>query len=145
SIGTVAQEEWYLGLLSRLRSELRLAEVDVQAWWQANAQLSAAQRFTNFLRDQVLTTITAPVVIFIDEIDATLGLAFRDDFFAAIRAIYNARANEPVYDRLTFTLFGVATPTDLIRDRERTPFNIGQRIELQEFSDADAMPLRIGL
>ena len=145
SIGTVAQEAWYLGLLSRLRSGLRLSEVDVQAWWQAHAQLSAAQRFTLFLRDVVLAAIQSQVVIFIDEIDATLGLDFRDDFFAALRAIYNARANEPVYNRLTFALFGVATPTDLIQDRERTPFNIGHRINLQEFTYTDAEPLRTGL
>jgi hypothetical protein len=42
-------------------------------------------------------------------------------------------------------LLGVATPTDLIQDRARTPFNIGRRIVLQEFSYADALPLREGL
>lgn len=76
---------------------------------------------------------------------STSNLYFRDDFFAAIRAIYNERATDPSYQRLTFALFGVATPTDLIEDRERTPFNIGRRIDLREFTLADAQPLRDGL
>ena len=41
--------------------------------------------------------------------------------------MYNARAEEPCFERLTFVLLGVATPADLIRDPTRTPFNIGQR------------------
>ncbi len=93
----------------------------------------------------MLAKITEPVTVFIDEIDSTLNLGFRDDFFAAIRAMYNARAHERSFDRLSFALLGVATPTDLIQDRERTPFNIGHRIDLKEFSFADARPLVAGL
>jgi hypothetical protein len=37
---------------------------------------------------------------------------------------------------------GVATPGDLIKDRRRTPFNIGQAIPLQEFSRSDAQVLQ---
>jgi hypothetical protein len=46
---------------------------------------------------------------------------------------------------LTFVLLGVATPTDLIKDRDRTPFNIGHAIDLLELSRADAQPLEDGL
>lgn len=142
--GALSVDEWYLGLLSRLRSELRLT-VEPQSWWQERAALGAAPRFTDFLRDVVLAQCQGRVVILIDEIDATLNLHFRDDFFAAIRALYNERAANPDYNRLTFALFGVATPTDLIQERARTPFNIGQRIELVEFTQDDAQPLAAGL
>ncbi|MEZ4861932.1 MAG: AAA-like domain-containing protein [Caldilineaceae bacterium] len=141
---TLSADQWYLGLLSRLRNELRLT-TDVQAWWQERSAFGVSQRFTDFLHDVVLKEETDKVVLLIDEIDSTLNLSLRDDFFAAIRAIYNERASDPTYDHLTFALFGVATPTDLIQDRERTPFNIGQRIDLREFTLADAEPLRQGL
>jgi hypothetical protein len=140
----VSPDQWYLGLLSRLRSELRLS-TNVQKWWQERSAFGIAQRFLDFLHDVVLTECFDNVVILIDEIDSTLNLNFRDDFFAAIRAIYNGRASDPSYSRLTFALFGVATPTDLIQDRERTPFNIGQRIDLREFTYTDATPLQDGL
>ncbi|MCP4543694.1 MAG: hypothetical protein GY832_41805 [Chloroflexi bacterium] len=137
-------EQWYLSLLTQFTRRLKLS-TDPVAWWQARAALGDVQRFTDFVRDVVLAEIEGRIVIFIDEIDTTLKLDFRDDFFAAIRAIYNARADDPEFERLTFVLLGVASPPDLIKDRARTPFNIGQSIVLQEFTWEDANVLREGL
>ena len=72
-------------------------------------------------------------MVFVDEIDSTLKLGFTDDFFAAIRAAYNARSNDPAYERLTFVLLGVARPADLIKDRTRTPYNIGASVDVTDF------------
>ncbi len=144
SIGTdVTVEQWYLGLLSRINGRLNRT-FDLTAWWNEQAHLSVVQRFTDYLREVLLQT-DHRVVIFIDEIDTTLSLDFRDDFFAAIRYFYNMRSDEPGLEKLSIALLGVATPADLIRDRTRTPFNIGRRIELNEFSRADARVLEQGL
>ncbi len=140
----VSVEQWYLGLLTRLKSQLNLA-ADLEAWWQKRATLGSVQRFLTFLHDVVLAEIEGPVVIFVDEIDTTLNLSFSDDFFAAIRFIYNARATDSIYQRLIFVLFGVVTPSDLIKDRSRTPFNIGHRLDIREFSRAEARVLQEGL
>src|SRR5207247_958341 len=87
-----------------------------------------------------------PLVIFIDEIDVVRGLPFStDEFFAGIRECYNRRAEDAEYERLTFCLLGVASPSDLIRDTRLTPFNIGRRIELADFTPAEAAPLTEGL
>src|SRR4029078_12577354 len=81
-------------------------------------------------------------VIFIDEIDAVRGLPFStDEFFAAIREFYNRRSEDPELNKLTFCLLGVAAPSDLIRDTRLTPFNIGQRIELNDFTEDEARGL----
>jgi len=145
NLGTeVSIEQWSLGFLNLVKRRLRLS-VDLEAWWQDQAGVGYLQRFINFLHDVLLTEVEGQVVIFIDEIDTTLNLDFSDDFFAAIRFIYNARATDPAYERLTFVLLGVALPADLIKDRKRTPFNIGQRINLGDFSREDAQVLRQGL
>jgi hypothetical protein len=144
TIGTVSISEWYLGLLSRIARALNL-DADVQAFWHTHENFGAHQLFIDFLRDVVLNEIPDNITIFIDEIDSTLNLSFRDDFFAAIRAMYNLRANDSAYQRLTFVLLGVATPLNLMEDLSRTPFNIGTRIVLQEFSYIDAAPLRRAL
>ncbi|MDH7570734.1 MAG: hypothetical protein QHJ73_14230, partial [Armatimonadota bacterium] len=68
-----------------------------------------------------------------------------DEFFAAIRECYNRRSTDPAFACLTFCLLGVATPTDLIRDTRTTPFNVGRRIELEDFTEAEAAPLLQGL
>ncbi|HEX9921957.1 MAG TPA: AAA-like domain-containing protein [Anaerolineae bacterium] len=144
-IGTeVSVEQWYLGLLTQLKRNLKLS-VDLEAWWQKRQAVGHVQRFTDFLHDVVLQEIEGQVVIFMDEIDTTLNLDFSDDFFAAIRFIYNARATDVAYERITFVLLGVATPADLIKDRSRTPFNIGQGIDLSDFSRGDARVLQQGL
>jgi WD40 repeat protein len=42
-------------------------------------------------------------------------------------------------------LLGVASPSDLIKDPTRTPFNIGYRIDLTDFTQEEARPLEKGL
>lgn len=130
---SITRDQWYFGLLDQLQEQLNL-EVDPETWWEKHTLLSHVQRFTNFIRDEVLKKKRGKVVIFIDEIDTTLNFDFRDDFFAAIRSMHNAGATQPEFERLTFVLLGVASPSDLIQDTTRTPFNVGKGIELKEFS-----------
>ncbi|GAB1540308.1 hypothetical protein NUACC21_29770 [Scytonema sp. NUACC21] len=133
-VGTqVTAEQWYLGLLTIVEGTL-LLETDVVQWWQERSHLGFTQRLTLFFREVLLPEVETPVVIFVDEIDTTLSLNFTDDFFAAVRSLYVARASEPEFQRLSFVLIGVATPGDLIRDPKRTPFNIGQLVDLTDFT-----------
>ncbi len=140
----VTAEEWYLGLLTIIADQLML-DTDVLEWWQSLKHLGITQRLTRFFEEILLVEIAMPVVIFVDEIDTTLSLDFTDDFFAAIRYLYNGRARLPKFQRLSFVLIGVATPGDLIRDSKRTPFNIGQRVELTDFNLEEALALADGL
>lgn len=141
-IESTSVDSWYPSLLEQLRQALSL-KTAVTDWWKERQNLSASQRFVTFVREVLLREVPGNLVLFFDEIDTMLRLDFRDDFFAAIRAIYNARASEPAYKRITFTLLGVATPLDLIRDPSRTPFNIGRAIELHEFAKTDLEPFQI--
>jgi hypothetical protein len=47
--------------------------------------------------------------------------------------------------RLSFCLIGVATPSELIAEPRITPFNIGKRIDLKDFTPEEAVPLARGL
>jgi hypothetical protein len=113
----------------------------VSDWWPAQTDHAFGHRFTRYLREVALVERTERLVIFVDEIDTTLRLDFTDDFFTAIRFLYQHRAAEPALDRLSFVLIGVATPGDLIKDVARTPFNIGHRIELTDFTLDEAYKL----
>jgi len=138
------EEQWYVGLSALMAEGLGL-DIDVIKWWHDPPLLSFAQRLTLFIRDVCLSEISGDVLIFIDEIDSTLSLPFSDDFYAAIRAIHNARPEVPQFQRLSFVLSGFATPTDLIKDPTRTPFNIGESVELTDFTLDEAEPLASGL
>ncbi len=143
-MGNNAIDTWYMDLITEIADQLDL-DADPEEWWQARSNLGQVRRLSKFLRDVVLTEIEGTVVIFIDEIDSTLGLSFSDDFFTAIRAVYNARAKDPAFARLTFVLIGVAAPSDLIKDRTRTPFNIGEGVTLSDLDRADTAVMRDGL
>ncbi len=133
-----------MGLLTIIEGTLSL-DTDVVQWWQQHSHLGFTQRLTLFFQKVLLAEVLSPIVIFVDEIDTTLSLDFTDDFFAAIRYFYVARAQIAEFHRLSFVLIGVATPGDLIRDPKRTPFNIGQRLDLTDFTFEEAKPLAEGL
>jgi hypothetical protein len=140
----VTPEQWYLGLLAIIEDQLALG-ADVAAWWESNAHLSLTQRMTKFIEEVLLKEVAEPVVVFVDEIGAMLGLDFTDDFYAAIRYLYNARAIKPEFKRLSFAIFGVAAPGELIRDPQRMPFDFRQSVELGDFTYEEAAPLAEGL
>ncbi|MDF5739233.1 MULTISPECIES: P83/100 family protein, partial [unclassified Nostoc] len=141
---SVTAEQWYFGFLVKLDDQL-MFDTDVVSWWQQHEHLGVSQRLTQFFEKVLLAEVEGQVVIFVDEIDSTLSLDFTDDFFIAIRYLYVARATNPEFGRLSFVLMGVATPGDLIRDAKRTPFNIGQRVDLTDFTFDEALPLAEGL
>ncbi len=143
----LSAERWYDGLLNQLGYQLDL-EDELEDFWLAHAQerLGPLQRWVRALREVILKHRSGNLVVFVDEIDAVRSLPFSaDEFFAGIRECYNRRTEDPEFARLTFCLVGVATPSDLIRDTRTTPFNIGRRVELTDFTPAEAAPLAHGL
>ena len=85
----VTTDEWYLGIISEIQLSLELT-TDVFLWWNNNDDLGPSQKLIKFFENILLKEVADSVVIFIDEIDTTLSLPFSDDFFTAIRAVYNS-------------------------------------------------------
>ena len=147
-VGTqqVKPEQWYGSLVQNLVNSFELEEkFNLLNWWEKHGNLSPVQCLATFIESVLLRKIPQPVVIFIDEIDSILQLDFKEDFLALIRGCYDRRADNYTYKRLTFVLFGVTTPYDLIRDKKCTPFNIGKAIELNGFKLNEVKPLEQGL
>lgn len=141
----VTVEQWYLGLLVHLGEQTGL-HYELLACWQEHRELGALQRFLRGLRVVLEKRPEERFVLFFDEVDAVRSLPFStDELFAAIRECYNRRTHDPLFARLNFCLLGVAAPTDLIRDTRSTPFNIGVRIVLTDFTFNEAGPLGNGL
>ncbi|MDZ8108712.1 MAG: AAA-like domain-containing protein [Nostoc sp. DedQUE12a] len=149
-------DQWYKGIIISLFYSLKLgSQIDFQRWWEIQAGISSVQKLQLFVEDILLANLKSDsflngkakrIFIFIDEIDSLLSLNFPiNDFFAWIRQCYNLRPHNPSFERLGFALFGVASPSDLIADKRRTPFNLGKAIELQGFDVHEATPLLPGL
>jgi len=152
----ITSAQWYKGIIVSLFYGLDLAQqVNFKDWWNRQVGLSGVQQLHQFVEEVLLPKVQSDslreaerqrIFIFIDEIDSLLSLKFPfNDFFAWIRHCYNQKAFDPNYKRLGFALFGVATPSDLIADKRRTPFNIGRAVELYGFQLHEATPLLKGL
>ena len=141
----VTDDEFYGGFVSLMASGFKL-QISLEAWWRKHNYIAPSQRLSKFLEEELLEQVTQNIVIFVDEIDSILSLDFKDDFLAFIRSCFNKRASNTKYKRLRFALLGVAAPTDLIKDKIRSSFNIGGRfIELTGFELCQTEPLQKGL
>jgi tetratricopeptide (TPR) repeat protein len=140
----VSTEQTYLFILKRLQFQLGLP-VNPDVWWAERNSSKMTRRFTDFLQIELLDRIECPIVIFVDGVDASLSRHFLEEFLTAIQFVYQARAAEPAYNRLTFVLLGMTSLRDLVPDPHRAPFDIGHKIELHEFSREDARTLQEGL
>lgn len=131
----VAPEQWYAGLVAGIGQELECT-TEVFEYWATHQALGPLARWVGALEEVVLPRVSDNLVVFIDEVDFVRALSFStDEFFAAIRDCCNRRASSAAFSKLTFCLVGVATPGQLIRNAEITPFNIGTRIELDDFTE----------
>lgn len=141
-------QQWYKSLIADLCLGFDLFDrINLKTWWHKWQDCSLTKLLSAFFDE--LVKIHFPqeqLFIFIDEIDSILNLNFSvDDFFTLIHFCYNQRAISPEYQYLTFAIFGVATPSDLIKTKYLTPFNIGQSIEISGFKQQEALPLAEGL
>ncbi len=146
-------EQWYDGLCSAIGRQLRIEDL-MEAFWMTHERLGGLQRLMMALEYVILPVLTPSaenpdgrkLVVFVDEIDVVRSLPFStDEFFAAIRGCYNRRPEQPGFERVTFCLMGTAAPADLIRDPRTTPFHIGRRIELTDFTIEEASVLVPGI
>ncbi|GJD16995.1 WD-repeat protein [Rivularia sp. IAM M-261] len=136
----ITVDQWYADIIMRLVRSLHLSgQINIRNWLAERQDFSPVGRLGELLQLVITELIEQPIVIFFDEIDSTLSLPFNtDDFFALIRSCHE-------HKRLTFALLGVATPSDLIADKTRTPFNIGRAIELNGFNLHEVQVLELGL
>ncbi|MCU0544844.1 MAG: AAA family ATPase [Oscillatoriaceae cyanobacterium Prado104] len=140
-------EQWYAGFAYMLVSNLKLLDkINIRVWWRERELLAPPQRLAEFINEVLLVEIPEKIIIFIDEIDSVLDLQFDcSAIFKIIRNCYNNRADSADYQRLNFVFLGVATPSQLIQDKNSTPFNVGQEIQLKGFQPHEAQPLLHGL
>jgi AAA-like domain len=147
-VQNITQEKWYTGIVYTLVTNFKIATGTefVRTWWRERIDISPVQRLGEFLETVLLPAVQNQIIIFIDEIDSIFGLDFpTDDFFALIRSCHEKRKLNPIFNRLTFALLGVATPSDLIADKKRTPFNVGRAIQLNGFKLDEVGALARGL
>ncbi|MCW5939726.1 MAG: AAA-like domain-containing protein [Fimbriimonadaceae bacterium] len=134
-----SEETLYKGLASGLATQLG-SQVDLKELWNdwlgANSNLDAAVV-------AVLEETEGPVVWCFDEVDRLFGHPYSTDFFGLVRSWHNRRALEPgsVWQRLTVVITFATEAHLFIRDLNQSPFNVGTRLELADFDEAQMLDL----
>lgn len=105
----------------------------IQDLRRTNITKSAVQSHNEELR-VLLSAVEGKLVFILDEIDSLTRTSFSDNIFSQIRSVYFSRINYPVLEKLTYVLSGVVEPTEIIKNPKISPFNIGEKILLDDFS-----------
>ena len=115
-----------------LTDELDL-EDKVDEYWQR--PVSNSQRCTRYVGRHVLKALGNPLVLAMDEVESIFDCEFRTDFFAMLRSWHNQRATNLTWKKLSLALVTSTEPYQLIADLNQSPFNVGQVLELTDFSE----------
>jgi WD40 repeat protein len=141
----VEEEAWYFGLITDLGRDLHL-KAEVEQFWQLHSKIGPLQRWLQAVEEIILPHYPQSLVIFLDEIGCVRDLPFSaDEFFAGIRVLYNQRAERTDLQRLRFCLIGAVAPAELTSNPQMTPFNIGRRIDLPDFTEGETTLFSKGL
>ncbi|MCW3051797.1 MAG: hypothetical protein JWN14_967 [Chthonomonadales bacterium] len=89
-----------------------------------------------FLRRYVLHPDLPPLVWGMDEVDRLFSCPFRSDIFGLFRSWHNRRALDPKgpWSRLTLAIAYATEAHLFITDINQSPFNIGTRLTLDDFT-----------
>jgi hypothetical protein len=95
--------------------------------------LGSKENITEFIKEALLEPAQSPILILMDEVDRLFNQPFRDDFFSTIRGWHNLRAAEECWNNLNLVIAHSTEPYLWIQDINQSPFNVGFRIELEDF------------
>ncbi|MDF5722792.1 MAG: AAA-like domain-containing protein [Rhizonema sp. PD37] len=128
----LSSDEIFLRRFCSWVSEDLEIEDRVDEYWQKN--ISHIQRCTRYISRYILKELGSPLVLAMDEVDKVFDAPFRNDFFGMLRNWHNSRAMSDIWNNLDFVLVTSTEPYQLIDDLNQSPFNVGQVIELEDFT-----------
>lgn len=112
--------------------KLRLDPAEVERAWRG--ALGPSDKLTYLMEEYVLLQGEGTIVLALDEADRLLRTPFHDSFFGLLRFWCNSRAINELWDRLDIVMVISTEPHLLISDVTQSPFNVGTRIRLEDFS-----------
>lgn len=133
-------DTFFLQFCYWLTSELGL-EDQVAEFFEKNKYLGNIQRCTRYVELQILRKLDQPLVLAMDEVDIVFNTNFRSDFFGMLRGWHNSRAINRYWKQLDLALITSTEPHCFIENLTQSPFNVGETIELKDFTPAQVADL----
>ncbi len=126
-------DAFFVALAEMLYDQLDL-DTDPEDFW--NAKRGASINFERYMRREVLKQIEKPLVWAMDEVDRLLTCPFGSEVFGLFRSWHNERQLDPSspWERLTLAIVYATEPHLFITDPNQSPFNVGTKLELRDFT-----------
>ncbi len=121
-----------------LTDELEMDE-DISKYWRQ--PLGNSQRTTRYVSRHLLKSLDGPVLFAMDEVDSIFDTDFRSDFFGMLRSWHNSRRAGSIWKQFDLALVTSTEPYQLIENLNQSPFNVGEIIELTDFTPAQITDL----
>ncbi|HLK56498.1 MAG TPA: AAA-like domain-containing protein, partial [Chthonomonadaceae bacterium] len=130
---TETLEAFFLSIAQWIADQLDL-DASPHAHW--NEKLIASANFERFIKREVLGSSATPLVWGVDEADSLFDRDYRGGVFGLFRAWYNARSLDPAgpWSRLVLILTYSTEAYLFIPNLHQSPFNVGTRVALQDFT-----------
>lgn len=114
-----------------LTDELEMDD-QIERYWQM--PLGNSQRTTRYVGRYLLQTLKSPLLVAMDEVETIFDTEFRSDFFGMLRSWHNQRRPGAIWRNLDLALVTSTEPYQFISNLNQSPFNVGEVIELTDFS-----------
>ena len=126
-------ETLFLTLAEAIADQLDLDVMPEDVW---NERRGANTNLERYLRREVLESISEPLVWGMDEVDRLFSSNFGSEVFGLFRSWHNKRALDPTgpWSRLTLAIVYSTEPHLFITDVNQSPFNVGTRLTLEDFT-----------
>jgi len=127
-----SEDGFYRLLAATLARQLRF-QYDWATEW--DEIFGANLNLETFLRS-LLDAAEEPLVWFMDEVDKLFTAPFASDFFGLVRSWHNSRSTEPEgpWKKLTVVIAYATEAHLFIQDLNQSPFNVGRRLDLEDFN-----------
>ena len=135
-----SSETLLLAFARQIASRLNLDTSPDKTW---DSQLGGNENFERFLRREVLAASDKPLVWALDEVDQLFPYRFSSEVFGLFRSWHNERALDPdgPWSRLTLAMAYATEAHLFITDLNQSPFNVGTRLSLEDFTPGEVVDL----
>lgn len=126
-------ERFFLVVAQALADQLAPDALPEQVW---EADRGAGRNLRHYLRTVILPRDERPLVWALDEVDRLFTCPFGNEVFGLLRSWHNERALDPSgpWRKLSLVLAYATEAHLFITDLNQSPFNIGVRLELGDFT-----------
>jgi len=127
-------EKLLLTLAESIAEQLDIEVMPGDVW---NPKRGPSMNFERFLRREILVKLPGPMIWGLDEVDRLFSCNFGSEVFGLFRSWHNERSLDPSgpWQKLTLAI-GYATEAHMfITDMNQSPFNVGTRLVLADFTE----------